>query len=100
MSHSKPPSGLSPGQQAQVDHMSQLVSKPTHPLTRDMLTTHYQLSSSHGNTNIATKEAKSVPGQLQVGSTIKPLSTLPRANRRDAQVSFFCLTIDELTICS
>ncbi len=96
------PVGISPGQQVinkilyytfsvsvygsiaqvQVERVSHLISHPSHPLTRHMLTTHYGLPSSEAQSS----KIKGGQGQVVTGSTVEPLTALPRANRRDAQV--------------
>jgi hypothetical protein len=86
------PNSLSPGQQAQAQHISHLVSKPTHPLTQQILATHYGLplpsaaavtGGGGGGRKESTRLAQS---QIVTGPTTSHLTTLPRANRRDALV--------------
>ena len=83
------PNSLSPGQQAQAQHISNLVSQPTHPLTQQILSTHYGLPlppaviGGGGGRRESTRLAQ---GQLITGPTTNHLSTLPKDNRRDAQV--------------
>ena len=81
---------LSPGQQAQAQHISHLVSQPTHPLTQQILATHYGLplpSTAAAVAGGGRKESTRL-GQSQIvtGPTTSHLTTLPRANRRDALV--------------
>ena len=68
--------------QVRVERVSHLISHPSHPLTRHMLTTHYGLPSSEAQSS----KIKGGQGQVVTGSTVEPLTALPRANRRDAQV--------------
>ena len=84
---------LSPGQQAQAQHISHLVSQPTHPLTQQILATHYglPLPSTAAAVGGGRKESTRL-GQSQIitGPTTSHLTTLPRANRRDALVQMQC----------
>ena len=87
---------LSPGQQAQAQHISHLVSQPTHPLTQQILATHYGLPLPSTAAAIAEggggrKESTRL-GQSQIitGPTTSHLTTLPKANRRDALVRMQC----------
>ena len=66
-----------------MDRVSHLISLPSHPLTRQMLNTHYNLPTSEGQST----KVKGGQGQVMIGSTVDPLTSLPRANRRDAQVT-------------
>lgn len=77
------PNSLSPGQQMQAQHISQLMSLPSHPLTQQILSSHYSLPQSV--TGEGRKEGRH-QGQLATGPTTTHLTTLPCANRRDAQV--------------
>lgn len=82
------PNSLSPGQQAQAQHISHLVSQPTHPLTQQILATHYGLplavvGGGGGGKKESTRLAQN---QIVTGPTTSHLTTLPRANRRDALV--------------
>lgn len=82
------PNSLSPGQQVQAQHILHLVSHPSHPLTQQLLSSHYGLPLPLPAPLVARggREGKLVPGQLVTGPTTDHLTTLPRANRRDAQV--------------
>ena len=78
-----PFNSLSPGQQAQAQHISHLVSQPTHPLTQQILASHYGLPVMGG---VRKESSRSAQGQIVTGPTTTHLTTLPRANRRDALV--------------
>ena len=89
------PNSLSPGQQAQAQHVSHLVSNPTHLLTQQILASHYGLPLSSaavmgggggGRKELAGARLIHHQGQIFTGPTTAHLTTLPRANRRDAQV--------------
>lgn len=88
------PNSLSPGQQVQAQHISHLMSQPTHPLTQQILTAHYGLPlpiagvAGGGGGGGGKKESNrlTAQGQIVTGPTTTHLTTLPRANRRDAQV--------------
>lgn len=87
------PNSLSPGQLVQAQHIANLMSKPSHPLTQQLLSSYYGLpggpAPSLATTVVAggRKEARLLPqGQLVTGPTTSHLTTLPRANRRDALV--------------
>lgn len=82
------PNSLSPGQQAQAQHISHLVSQPTHPLTQQILATHYGLPLAVvGGGGEGKKEStRLAQNQIVTGPTTSHLTTLPRANRRDALV--------------
>ena len=83
------PNSLSPGQQTQAQHISHLVSQPTHPLTQQILATHYglPLSSAAVTGGGGRKEStRLAQGQIVTGPTTTHLTTLPKANRRDALV--------------
>ena len=64
--------------------MSRLLSQPSHPITRDVLTQQYHLP---GPPPPGLRDAKVPPGLIATGTTIDPLTVLPKANRRDAQVA-------------
>lgn len=78
-----PFNSLSPGQQAQAQHISHLVSQPTHPLTQQILASHYGLPVMGG---VRKESSRLAQGQIVTGPTTTHLTTLPRANRRDALV--------------
>lgn len=86
------PNSLSPGQQAQAQHISHLVSQPSHPLTQQLLSSYYGLPTPAPTLPGGKKEAKPVHGQVITGPTTEHLTTLPRANRRDAQVCLHPVT--------
>lgn len=79
---------LSPGQLVQAQHISHLMSQPSHPLTQQLLSSHYGLPVATTVPLVAggRGEDKLGQGQLVTGPTIQRLTTLPKANRRDAQV--------------
>ena len=77
------PNSLSPGQQLQAQHITHLISQPTHPMTQQILSSHYGLPPPSAVMAGGKKEGK---GQVVTGPTTNHLATLPRANRRDAQV--------------
>ena len=87
------PNSLSPGQLVQAQHITNLMSKPSHPLTQQLLSSYYGLPGGPAP-SLATavvaggrKEARLLPqGQLVTGPTTSHLTTLPQANRRDALV--------------
>ena len=96
------PNSLSPGQQVQAQHISYLVSQPTHPLTQQILTAHYGLplplaSVARGGEGARKESNWLTQGQIITGPTTTHLTTLPRANRRDAQVARlpYCLKFQE-----
>ena len=84
------PNSLSPGQQVQAQHISHLVSQPTHPLTQQILATHFGLPLSSvaviGGGGGKKESTRLAQGQIVTGPTTTHLTTLPRANRRDALV--------------
>ena len=89
--HTRQTVGLSPGQQAQVDHMSRLVSSPSHPVTKHLLIDHYNLPTP--SVMNRGRESKPLTGQIVTGSTVDALTALPRLNRRDAQVQNFIVHV-------
>ena len=74
---------LTPGEQCRIGHRAELMSRPTHPVTRQMLSQLFSLSSG------ATPERSKVisMGRVFRGQTIFPLSVLPLSHRRNALVS-------------
>lgn len=82
------PNSLSPGQHVQAQHISHLMSQPSHPLTQQLLSSHYGLpvASTVAHVGGGRVEDKLGQGQLVTGPTTQHLTTLPKANRRDAQV--------------
>lgn len=82
------PNSLSPGQQVQAQHITHLIAQPSHPLTQHILSSHYGLPPAAAAVSVGVKkDGKPDQGQVVTGSTTNHLTTLPRANRRDAQVS-------------
>lgn len=82
------PNSLSPGQHVQAQHISHLMSQPSHPLTQQLLSSFYGLPISTAEPLIAGGKDKDKlrQGQLVTGPTSQHLTTLPKAHRRDAQV--------------
>ena len=88
------PNSLSPGQLAQAQHITSLMSHPSHPLTQQLLSSYYGLpapslatATGGGGAGVGRKDTRLAPqGQVVTGPTTGHLTTLPRANRRDALV--------------
>lgn len=91
-------SSLSPGKMSQVKHLSHLVSQPSHPLARQLLADHYHLPFSDGGSGSdgsstqqeeqMEQQTTTIKGEVGVmtGTTVEHLTSLPKANRRDALV--------------
>ena len=77
-------SSLSPGQEVQLRLIGQLLNQPTHPTTRRLLHDAYKVEAPQQGRR--RRSAGRVHGQRAVGTTVAPLTRLPRANRRDALV--------------
>lgn len=75
------PNAPAPGQQARDLRNLKMLSNPAHPTARHILCERYGVALPH----IVDKheQAAQVPGKVIMGSTVDPLSTLPRANKID-----------------
>lgn len=75
------PNAPAPGQQARDLRNLKILSNPSHPAARDILSDRYGVALPH----IVDKrdQPAQVPGKVFLGSTVDPLNTLPKANKVD-----------------
>ena len=87
----------SPGQEAQLLYISKLLSQPTHPATRQVLSDAFGIPLSGKEIETQRSKKQDIHKRLMPSRTVPQRTALPLINRRNTVVSL-CMYITHATI--